>query len=190
MVSVRTLAITGCVVGLLVLGGCGEEPVEVDSGADSSLRAGAADRLAAADVDVVSLASPTRVSPDEVSSALDDAGLSAEPVASDDDALSIRADQLVGIPTILGDTDDLDDGGSGFAAVVFAAPADAWTFAASRPEVFADAGAESDRAAYLAGPVVAFATSADGDDVGDDVRRALAALVPEGESSPSASPTD
>lgn len=190
--SSSTTSALVCVLALAVplLAGCGEEEELPQDPTDSSLRAGAPAALDAAGVDVVSLDEPAATTVEEVGRALEDAGLVDDVL---DDAnentlqgpLALDRTRLVGMPPLVG---DLRDGNRGdYVAVVFTDPEDAWVFAESGPTVFADDAAESDRTAYLAGPVVAFVAGDAGSDRGTDVRRALADLA--GVDDSTASPT-
>jgi len=186
----RLLAATACLVVVLapLLTACGEEEPLPQDPTDSSLRAGAPAALDAAGVDVVSLDEPSAPTADDVRGALRDAGLDADPLDPSDDSVSdvvsLDPDRLVGGPDLVGDVGD-----GPYVAVVFTDAEDAWVFAESEPTVFADDSAERDRAAYLAGPVVAFVAGDAGPDRGTDVRRALADLAGVDDSTASPSPS-
>jgi len=171
-----------------LLAGCGEEEVLPQDPADSSLRAGAPAALDAAGVDVVALDEPATPTGDDVRGALVDAGLDADALDPSDDSVSdvvsVDPDRLVGGPALVGDV-----AADPYVAVVFTDAEDAWVFAESEPTVFADVSTERDRAAYLAGPVVAFVAGNAARDRGTDVRRALADLAGVDDSTASPSPS-
>lgn len=162
--------VLAAVLGLAV--GCGGEEPVVDDGTQGVPLAGLGPQLESADVEVVGAETPAAATDDEVVVALERSQVlgpeAARPADVADDVVAFDPTATAGLLSLVSD----DVGGA--VVLVFTDPSAAAVFAAGDPEVFTDAAVEEARAAYLAGNVVGYASSAD--DHPARVRRALDAL--------------
>jgi hypothetical protein len=162
MISVRLRVLPVLVV--LALGataGCSEEEPVPDDGSQAVPLAGLGAQLDADGVDVVSADVPDLATADEVTQALDDAGV-ASPEASTpdsgttDDALALEPTATAGLLSLVA------DGQETTVVLVFTDPSAAAVFAAGDPDVFDDTALEETREAFLSGNLVGYTGPARG----------------------------
>lgn len=179
MPPARRVLVHGLLVAFLGLGaaGCSGEAGPVDDGTFSSLRAGAPAILEEAGVDLVSLETPAAASAAQAAAALELGGFDAE-IASENfmDGVSLEPERIAGLIGLAGDGDARRANGR-FVVLAFADLESAVLFAASDPEVFADAGLEAVRTSYFTGNVVGYYAAEGDTDATDRFRAALEALT-------------